>query len=96
MTVYARGEARCYGDDTGRDLEIPVDGSREVFTVSVYDACPHDTYGNYTHTAMIFDADDRTELASTTTYFLMLFPASRGCQTAPGRVAGTRLELMPG
>ena len=71
VTVYARGEARCYGDDTGRDLEIPVDGSREVFTVSVYDACPHDTYGNYTHTAMIFDADDRTELASTTTYFLM-------------------------
>ena len=25
-----------------------------------------------------------------------LFPASRGCQTAPGRVAGTRLGLMPG
>ena len=55
VTVYARGEARCYGDDTGRDLEIPVDGSREVFTISVYDACPHDTYGNYTHKAMIFD-----------------------------------------
>ena len=26
----------------------------------------------------------------------IVFPASRGCQTAPGRVAGTRLELMPG
>ena len=71
VTVYAHGETRCYGDDTGRDLEIPVDGSREVFTISVYDACPHDTYGNYTLKAMIFDADDRTELASTTTYFLM-------------------------
>jgi hypothetical protein len=71
VTVYAQGETRCYGDDTGRDLEIPVDGSREVFTISVYDACPHDTYGNYTLKAMIFDADDRTELASTTTYFLM-------------------------
>ena len=71
VTVYARGEARCDGDDTGRDLDIPVDGSREVFTVSVYDACPHDTYGNYTLKAMILDADDRIELASTTTYFLM-------------------------
>ena len=71
VTVYAHGETRCYGDDTGRDLEIPVDGSREVFTARAYDACPHDTYGNYTLKATIFDPDDRTELASTTTYFLM-------------------------
>ena len=71
VTVYAQGETRCYGDDTGRDLEIPVDGSREVFTAHVYDACPHNTYGTYTLKATIFDPNDRTELASTTTYFLM-------------------------
>ena len=81
LTVFGHGETRCNGDDTGKDIEMPVDESMEVFTVRVYDACPHGTYGIYTLDARIFKADDRTELASATTNFLM----SR--YLAPGEVA---------
>ena len=40
LTVFGDGENRCNGDDIGKDIEIPVDESKEVFTVSVYSACP--------------------------------------------------------
>ncbi len=76
VTVYRHGEKRCNGDDTGKDIEIAVDESQEIFTVSIYDTCSYDTYGNYTLDVSISKADelapsDKVELASTSTQFSM-------------------------
>ena len=96
LTVFGLGETRCDGDDTGKDIEIPVDESKEIFTVRVYDACPHFTYGNYTLVARMFDADDRTELASATTNFLMSRYLASG-EVAPRPPApGVKAWLDPG
>ena len=40
ITPYGYAELRCNGDDTGNDIEIAVDESREVFTARIFDACP--------------------------------------------------------
>ena len=71
LTVFGHGETGCNGDDTGKDIEIPVDDSKETFTVRVFDTCPHGNYGNYTLVARVFTVDDRIELVSAATNFLM-------------------------
>ena len=93
LTVYNRGEQRCDGDDTGKDMEKAVDQSREVFTVRVYDACPHDTYGHYTLDTRIFQADasasgGKIELASASTRFSMSRYLTSGEVTAPPPAPG--------
>ena len=95
LTVYRNGEARCDGDDTGKDMEVPVEASREVFTVRVYDACPHYSSGSYTLDATIFDADDRIEVASATTYFLMSTYLQPGEWTIEPPAPGARAWLDP-
>ena len=95
LTVYRNGEARCDGDDTGKDREVPVEASREVFTVRVYDACPHYSSGSYTLDATIFDADDRIEVASATTYFLMSRYLQPGEWTIEPPAPGARAWLDP-
>ena len=74
LTVFGHGETGCNGDDTGKDIEIPVDDSKETFTVRVFDTCPYGNYGNYgnyTLVARVFTVDDRIELVSAATNFLM-------------------------
>ena len=71
LTVFGHGQTGCNGDDTGKDIEIPVDDSKETFTVRVFDTCPHGNYGNYTLVARVFTVDDRIELVSAATNFLM-------------------------
>ena len=71
LTLFGGWERRCNGDDTGKDIEIPVDESEEVFTVKVYNACPYHSYGHYRLVARVFTAADRTELASVRTNFMM-------------------------
>ena len=95
LTVFGHGETRCDGDDTGKDVEVPVQASREVFTISVYDACPHSTYGNYTLKATIFDAGYRTELASATAYFMMSFLLTPGESSFDPPAAGVAAWLDP-
>ena len=86
LTVFGHGERRCNGDDTGKDMEIAVEESQEVFTAKVYDACPHDTYGNYTLSTKIFQVvapDNKVELASASTQFLMSRYLAPGEVTEP-------------
>ena len=71
LTVFGHGETGCNGDDTGKDIEILVDDSKETFTVRVFDTCPHGNYGNYTLVARVFTVDDRIELVAAATNFLM-------------------------
>ena len=79
ITPFGGGaERRCNGDDTGKDIEIAVDESREIFTARIFDACPiaYYSYGTYTLDVSISKVDtdstgDRVELASAQTQFLM-------------------------
>ena len=78
ITPYGDGETRCDGDDTGIDVDIPVDESREVFTVRIFDACPsaYHSYGTYTLDVSISRVEtdppgDRVEMASAQTQFMM-------------------------
>ncbi len=98
ITPYNRAERRCNGDDTGRDIEIPVDESSEVFTVRIFDACPgsYHSYGSYTLSVSISKGDisqpgDRVELASARTQFSMSRYLAIGVPTAtppsPGALA---------
>ena len=90
ITPYGDGETKCNGDDTGMDIEIPVDESREVFTVRIFDACPsaYYSYGTYTLDVSISRVEtdplgDWVELASAHTQFLMSRYLIAGEQTAP-------------
>ena len=82
LTAFSNREQRCDGEDTGKDIEIPVDESKEVFTVQIYAACPYYTYSLYKLVARVFTVDSRTKLASATTNFLMSRYLSTG-ETAP-------------
>ena len=100
LTVYGRGERGCDGDDTGRDLEIAVDESQEIFTARVYDACAEHHYGNYTLDAKVFKADTsapggKVELASATTAFLMSRFLELGDVIGPPPAPGVKAWLDP-
>jgi len=100
VTGYGNAESRCNGDDTGRDLEIPVDASRETFTVDVYDACPYWSYGTYTLDVSVSKIDasapgGKVELASASTRFLMSRYLVPGEATAPPPTPGTPAWLDP-
>ena len=89
ITPYGDGETKCNGDDTGMDIEIPVDESREVFTVRIFDACAsaYYSYGTYTLDVSISRVEtdplgDWVELASAHTQFLMSRYLIAGEQTA--------------
>ncbi len=78
ITPYNKGERRCNGDDTGRDIEIAVDESSETFTADIYDACPteYHSYGTYTLDLSISRVDatapgGKVELATARTQFGM-------------------------
>ena len=73
-------EMRCNGDDTGADIEVEVDESREVLTgFRVFDACPnvYYSYGSYTLDMTLYEADETAsdgrgdELATARTHFFM-------------------------
>ena len=100
LTVYGKGETRCNGDDTGKDIEITVEDSQEVFTAKVYNACSYDTYGNYTLNARIFQVDtsapsDKVELAAASTRFLMSRFLMPGEVPAPPPALGVKAWLDP-
>ena len=98
LTVFGHGERRCNGDDTGKDMEIAVEESQEVFTAKVYDACPHDTYGNYTLSTKIFQVvapDNKVELASASTQFLMSRYLAPGEVTEPPPAPGVQAWADP-
>ena len=78
ITPYNKGERRCNGDDTGRDIEVAVDESSETFTADIYDACPteYHSYGTYTLDLSISRVDatapgGKVELATARTQFGM-------------------------
>ena len=98
ITRYNKGERRCNGDDTGRDIEVPVDADTETFTANIYDSCPgeYHSYGTYTLDLAISRADDtapggKTELAAARTQFGMSRYLTIGEATAsppePGAIA---------
>ena len=98
LTVFGHGERRCNGDDTGKDMEIAVEESQEVFTAKVYDSCPHDTYGNYTLSTKIFQVvapDNKVELASASTQFLMSRYLAPGEVTEPPPAPGVQAWADP-
>ena len=89
ITPYGNGERRCNGDDTGRDIDMAVDESREVFTVRIFDACPssYRSYGSYILNVSISKTDTtqpsgRVELASARTQFMMTRYLNIGVPTA--------------
>ncbi len=78
ITPYGNAERRCNGDDTGTDIEIPVNSSSATFTARIYDACPsqYNTYGTYTLDLTVSRLDDtasggRVELAAAQAQFGM-------------------------
>ena len=102
ITPYNRAERRCNGDDTGRDIEIAVDDSREVFTAKIFDACPsaYDSYGSYTLDVSISrmdtsHPDGRVELASTRTQFMMSRYLTAGVPTATPPESGALAWMDP-
>ena len=102
ITTYGQGERRCNGDDTGRDIEIAVDDSREVFTSKIFDACPsyYDSYGSYTLDVSISrmdtsHPDGRVELASTRTQFMMSRYLTAGVPTATPPESGALAWMDP-
>ena len=102
ITVYNRGELRCNGDDTGKDIDIPVDESREVFPVQVYDACPseYNSYGTYTLDLSISRTDTsapggKVELASARTQFGMSRYLAIGEVTTTPPAPGAQAWLDP-
>ena len=102
ITPYRNGERRCNGDDTGRDIEITVAEPREVFTVSVFDACPNSyySYGSYTLDVSISKVDTdapggMVELASARTYFSMSRYMTIGVPTATPPEPGAQAWMDP-
>ena len=101
LTVYGHGERRCNGDDTGKDIEVPVDEGREILRdVRIYDACSFYTYGNYVLDVRIFKADElaldgRIGLASATTQFSMSRYLNPGESILPPPASGIKAWLDP-
>ena len=88
-------EASCRGDDTGRDIEVPVDESREVFTISVHKACPHHIYIHYTLDTKILMPVSRVEVASASTRFSMSRYLMAGVPTARPPASEAQAWLDP-
>ncbi len=102
VTPYRNAELRCNGDDTGKDIEIAVDESREVFTARIFDACPswYDSYGSYTLDISISKVDTgspngKVELASTRTQFSMSRYMTIGEPTATPPRPGAQAWMDP-
>ena len=102
ITPYGSAERRCNGDDTGRDIAIEVDESREAFTVKIFDACPsaYHSYGTYTLDVSISKVDtdspgDRIELASARTQFMMSRYLTIGVPTATPPEPGAQAWMNP-
>ena len=102
ITLHRGWERRCNGDDTGKDIEIPVDESQEVFTVRVYDACPssYTSYGTYIldlsiHRVDATAPDGKVELASAQTQFAMTRFLSIGEVTATPPAPDAQAWLDP-
>lgn len=100
ITPYSNGERRCNGDDTGTDIEIPVNSSSSTFTARIYDACPsqYHSYGTYTLDLTVSRLNDtapggRVELAAAQTQFGMSRYLAAGeavpAPPTPGAVAWT-------
>ncbi len=66
----------CEGEDTGEDIPVEVNASRETFTVEVWKSCSVYIYAHYTLDAALFRLDSsapggKVELASAETRFAM-------------------------
>ena len=84
--AFARS-THCEGKDTGKDITMEVDASRETITVEVWKSCSQDIYAYFTLDAALFRLDTsapggRVELASAETRFAMSRYLQAG-QTAP-------------
>ena len=102
ITGYRNAERRCNGDDTGEDIEIMVDESREVLTVRVFDACPsyYYSYGSYTLDMSISKADvmapsGKVELATASTQFSMSRYLMPGEVLIPPPASGVKAWMDP-
>ena len=90
LTEWKQAFARsthCEGKDTGKDITVEVDASRETITVEVWKSCSQDIYAYFTLDAALFRLDTsapggRVELASAETRFAMSRYLQAG-QTAP-------------
>ncbi len=90
LTEWEQAFARsthCGGKDTGKDITVEVDASRETITVEVWKSCSQDIYAYFTLDAALFRLDTsapggRVELASAETRFAMSRYLQAG-QTAP-------------
>ena len=90
LTEWEQAFARsthCEGKDTGKDITVEVDASRETVTVEVWKSCSQDIYAYFTLDAALFRLDTsapggRVELASAETRFAMSRYLQAG-QTAP-------------
>ena len=90
LTEWEQAFARsthCEGKDTGKDITVEVDASRETITVEVWKSCSQDIYAYFTLDAALFRLDTsapggRVELASAETRFAMSRYLQAG-QTAP-------------
>ena len=84
--AFARS-THCEGKDTGKDITVEVDASRETIAVEVWKSCSQDIYAYFTLDAALFRLDTsapggRVELASAETRFAMSRYLQAG-QTAP-------------
>ena len=77
---HENSTSMCFGDDTGRDIEVGVDATRESLAIQVFKPCTHATGGiggtyDYVLDLSVSRAGpvpgDRTELASAREHFLL-------------------------
>ncbi len=89
----------CEGEDTGEDIPVEVNASRETFTVEVWKSCSANIYAHYTLDAALFRLDSsapggKVELASAETRFAMSRYMEAG-ETPPPPAPGVAGWLDP-
>ena len=93
-------EPACLGEDTNKDITFDVDEGREVFTIRVYKACPHDIYAHYTLDLSLSNVDTsapggEVELATASTRFSMSRYLTPGVPTATSPAPDVQAWMEP-
>ncbi len=88
------------GADINRDITIPVDSSREDFTISVFEACDLSIYAYFELDVSLSRADpnspgDRITLATTNARFSMSRYLEQGVPTATPPIPGAAAWMEP-
>ena len=103
LTEWDQAFARsihCEGKDTGKDITVEVDASRETITVEVWKSCSQDIYAYFTLDAALFRLDTsapggRVELPFAETRFAMSRYLQAGQTSPPPPAPGVAAWLDP-